>query len=125
MKKTFATIIEPIKNANGCGVNIFKNNGKYVWAYFGWADKIPEGMLFHEYPLGDVAFNELKAAATEAISGTGFEMFDATTADGAPAIKIFLSWLTPFRLKVNKVWPRRNTRFLLFIEEYLKILIDI
>lgn len=91
MKKTLATIIEPIKNATGCGINIFKEDGQYVWGYFGWWHKLPEGTQMQHYPLGDVDFNELKATATEAISGTGFKMYDATTEDGAPAVKLYLA----------------------------------
>lgn len=88
--KSLAKILEPIKTAHGCGVNIFKENDQYVWGYFGWFHKIPSGMQMMYYQLEEENFSEIKMVAESVAAEFGFKVFDAKTEDGSPALKLYL-----------------------------------
>ena len=83
-------ILEPIKDAHGCGINIRKRNGQYVWGYFGWYQKIPSGMQMKFYKLEEEDFSKIRTAAESAATEFGFKIFDVKTKDGAPALKLYL-----------------------------------
>lgn len=91
MKEKIAAILEPIKEADGCGVCIYKEDGRYVYNYFGFPHKMPEECCFRTFSLsrGRVDPQELKEAAEAAIRDTGFKMYEGIYR-GAPVIKLYL-----------------------------------